>query len=165
MSDAIHPRPDPAPVVKMFAALEIRRLAELIEAGDLAELGDDDDVQNYANVAAGWSAPPLAHDGQELRAAAARYFRGSVLQVLAGDGPDYLEIGGEPYLRDDEGHVRAVTMHLLAHWQRLWCLLADEGAARAFLALVPHEVRVEAEANAGQLWDSSFDDIARRFEQ
>jgi hypothetical protein len=161
MSDASHPRPDPAPVVKMFAALGIRRLAELLEAGDLSELGDD--VQNYANVAAGWLAPPLTHDGQELRAAAAQYFRGSVLQVLVGAGPDYFEISGEPYLRDDEGHVRAVTMHMLAHWQRLWCLLDDEGAARAFIALVPDEVRAKAEANAGRVWDDSFNDITRRF--
>ena len=88
-----------------------------------------------------------------------------MLQVLAGAGPDYLEIGGEPFLRDDEGHVRAVTMQMLTHWQRLWCLLDDEGSARAFLALVDDQVRAEAEGNAGRLWDEGFDDLARRFDQ
>ena len=58
MSDA-NPRPDPAPVVKMFAALEVRRLAELIEAGDLSELGDGRGELHANVVAASWSAPPL----------------------------------------------------------------------------------------------------------
>jgi hypothetical protein len=161
MPDA-NPDPDPELVVTMFAELGIRRLAELIDAGDLSELGDH--VQSYANMAASWSAPPLVVDGEELRDAVAQHFGYLVLQVLCGDGPDYVEHDGEPYLRDLEGGERAVTPELLAHYQRLWSLLCDDGAARAFLALVPDEVRAAAEGNAGRLWESSFDDIARRFE-
>ncbi|MBO0691284.1 MAG: hypothetical protein J2P58_00170 [Acidimicrobiaceae bacterium] len=161
--DPSAPAPDPDFMIAMFAELGIPRLAEHLEAGDLSPLGDSA-VSQYCKLAAVWECPPIPF-GEEVttREQVAEHFAALLVQVLSGEGPDYSEIHGEPYVMIGECR-RHVSSGLLAHFQACWKLLSDEGTARAFLALAPQEHRDPALARAGELWNLEFAELIERLQ-
>jgi hypothetical protein len=147
---------------RFFAGLGLRRLHDLVSSGDLSSLSDFQ-VENYAKFAAMWDGPPIVLDGTDVRAGARAHFSARLFQVLVGQGPDYTEVDGEPYLDTPDG-PRHVGPDELCHLERMVTLLSDEETARAFLALAPEWARSEAQNRAAQVWDMAFFDIAGRAE-
>jgi hypothetical protein len=147
-------------VSRCFASLGLATLAELVERGDLSSISDRD-LANYCRLAASVDGPPLVSDGNDARAGARELFGFLFFEVLSGEGPDYTEIDGEPYLRLPAG-LTWIGPDELCHLERLVALLSDDALARAFLALAPQWARSEAQTRVGEVWDAAFFDIAER---
>jgi hypothetical protein len=146
----------------MFAGLELPRLRDLVDAGDLSSI-DDFSVGQYARVAGAWDGPTM-FEGFEVRREVLALMAGNLVQALTGQGPDYTEVDGEPHLRDPDGELHRVGPDELCHFERMVALLSDEVLARRFLALVPPRAREEAERATGQRYDAAFRDLTEPLE-
>jgi hypothetical protein len=136
----------------MFAALDIPRFRDLVAVGDLSSLSETD-VEDYARLATSWTS-----SGGALTQRLSGYYAGLVIAVLVGGDshPDIYEVGGETYLRGDDGDV-PVTEEMASHWEHCWAVLDDETLARRFLELVPADAREAAEMHAAGTWRRLFE--------
>lgn len=128
-----------------FTGLGIPTLAQAIDAGITTMVGDGD-LRCYCRLAAG----AVAGDDGGLMVAV--YLGQQLVELIGGEGDDYFEVDGEPYLHTPGGD-RAVTEHLVRHL--LWSFTVTAEPVMAGRLLEAAAAETPASGRAARRWGLS----------
>lgn len=142
-----------------YESLGVPRLVDTIELGRLVDVVTAEELEFYLGFASTAQSAPAAD-----RMAIRNHHEVKIAAVLTADERlGYVEVDGEPALRDRGGDVVLVTDWQLRHWEWMAALVTDD-IARRLLDAVPVAVRRHAEIRVAELFEEQFQAIVSGLE-